>query len=95
MRGNALGYRSTQYRLVAEPEVWTLEVVAYPDGHVRYYLEIERYHGLKSRSFPLDSWKFRESHIEFRYQAHPESGLALTFELSYPDRHDVTPPSRS
>jgi hypothetical protein len=59
-----------------------LEFLAYPNGSEAYFLEIVRMGAIHSFSFPLDSWKFRPSSIEFKYYIHPESGLGLSFFLS-------------
>ena len=85
-------YRSTKYHLVAPRKRWSLEVLTYEDGELRYFLEIEEHHGLRCRSFPLHSWKYRDSHIELRFPSDPQTGLALTFELRYPDDHEITRP---
>jgi hypothetical protein len=63
-----------------------LELVERPGEHERYFLEIIRFHGLRSFSFPLDSWKFKGTSLELKYYALPDSGLglALTLDLSGP-----------
>ena len=78
-------YQSTQYRLTCTQQNLVLEVVSYPDDSHRYFLEIQHYF-LASFSFELDSWKYRDEHIEFRYYTNPETGGALTFKLFYPDQ---------
>ena len=59
-----------------------LELLVYPNGVEAYYLEIVRMGAMHSFSFPLDSWKFRPTSIEFKYYLHPETGLGLSFFLS-------------
>ncbi len=77
-------FSATRYRLSAPNQFLVLEVILYPDNEVRYYLEINQYHGLSCFSFELDSWKYRADFIEFRYYTHPETGSALTLKLLYP-----------
>lgn len=74
--------RSTKYDLVrGEAERFVLEVVDHPtEGH-RYYLEIAAFHGLRSFSFPLDSWKVKGSAVELKYYAMPENGLGLSLRF--------------
>ncbi len=79
-------YRSIRHRLTAAQQKLVLECVIYPDDDVRYYLELVRYFGLRSSSFPLDSWKYRDDRVEFRYYTQPSTGAALTFVLTYPIR---------
>lgn len=85
MDGEVLRFSATRYALTAPGQRLLLEVLAYPDGELRYFLEIADYHGLSSYSFELDSWKYRDEYIEFRYYTHPETGGALTLQIAYPD----------
>lgn len=78
-------FSATRYHLSAPDQQLTLEVLVYPDNEVRYFLEITGFHGLSSYSFELDSWKYRDRHIEYRYYTHPETGGALTLKIPYPD----------
>jgi hypothetical protein len=64
-----------------------LELVEHPGEGERYFLELVRFHGLRSFSFPLDSWKFRGTSIELKYYALPDSGLGLALTL------DLAPPA--
>jgi hypothetical protein len=82
--GDVLRFTVTRYIFSAPAQRLGLEVLRYPDNDVRYYLEIFEYHGLSSYSFELDSWKYRDDYIEFRYYTHPETGGALTLKLLYP-----------
>jgi len=78
---------ATSFRLVrGDAEELVLEHITYPDRPTAYYLQLVRFHGLRSFSFPLDSWKFRDHSIELKYYALPDTGLALslTFELQAP-----------
>jgi hypothetical protein len=87
--GEIDGAKCTSTRFVltrGAHEHLVLELVEHPKEEARYFLEITRFHGLRSFSFPLDSWKFRGASIEFKYYALPDSGLglALTLDLSDP-----------
>lgn len=84
MDGSILRFKSTRHHLSAENQHLILEVIRYPDGEIRYFLEIAMYGGLSSFSFELDSWKYRDDHVEFRYYTNPETGGALTIRLNYP-----------
>ncbi len=66
-------------------ESFLLETLTYPDQTETYFLEIKHYFALHSFSFPLDSWKHRPEKIEFKYYTHPETGLGLSFILSFPN----------
>ena len=59
-----------------------LEVWAYADGDVRYYLAILRFHGLSSTSFRLDSWKHHADRVEFKFYALAGTGMGLSLVLS-------------
>jgi len=61
-----------------------LETVQHPESPERYFLEIVDYHGLRSHSFELDSWKHRPDRIEFKYQPRLDGsgGLAFTLQLT-------------
>jgi hypothetical protein len=87
MDGSILRFESTRHQLRAENQQLILEVIRYPDGEARYFLEIARYGGLSSFSFELDSWKYRDDHVEFRYYTNPDTGGALTFKLKYPSAY--------
>jgi hypothetical protein len=82
--GDVLRFKATRYALTAPRQRLIMEVVSYPDGDTRYFLEIAEYHGLSSFSLELDSWKYRDDYIEFRYYTNPETGSALTLKISYP-----------
>jgi hypothetical protein len=78
--------RSTKYDLRrGDAEHFVLEWVAHPTEGDRYFLEIVGFHGLRSFSFPLDSWKVRPTSIELKYYTVAESGLglSLTFALDH------------
>lgn len=91
MDGETLRYEATRYELTAPGRALILELLAYPDGEVRYFLEIADYYGLSSYSFELDSWKHRDDYVEFRYYTNPETGGALTFKVGYPDTAHAQP----
>lgn len=81
-RGDVLVYTARRWTLGKGPQVeLELEVIEYPDGREAFYLALNRYHGLSSFSFPLDSWKLWPDRVEFKFYADPESGQGLTFEL--------------
>jgi hypothetical protein len=72
----------TRYHCTKAPSVHlVLEAVSYPQDKDRFFLEVRQFHSLYSHSFPLDSWKFRDHQIEFKYLADRETGLGLTFVL--------------
>lgn len=83
--GEILRFTATRYALSAPGQQLILEVVRYPEGDARYFLEIAEYHGLSSYSLELDSWKYRDDFIEFRYYTNPETGGALTLKIAYPE----------
>ncbi|MEL6343084.1 MAG: hypothetical protein AAFV53_08105 [Myxococcota bacterium] len=58
-----------------------IEELCYPDGRQIWYLDIVRFHGLRSTSFPLDSWKYRDAYVEFKYYTHPDTGMGLSVVL--------------
>ena len=60
-----------------------LESIKYRDQSERYYLEIKKYHGLRSFSFPLDSWRHFDDRIEFKYYVLTTSGLGLSFIVDF------------
>ena len=73
---------ATSYRLTrGEHEELVLEHVTYTEQPTAYYLQLVRFHGMRSFSFPLDSWKIREHSIELKYYALPDTGLALSITL--------------
>ncbi len=83
----AVAFHRTSYRChKAQAAALVLELLLYPDGREAYYLEILQAGVLRSLSFPLDSWKFRPTLVEFKYYIHPNSGLGLSFIL------DLKPP---
>lgn len=84
--GSIIRFKATRYQLTAENQKLVLEVIRYPDDEVRFFLEINQYFGLSTFSFELDSWRYREDFVEFRYYTHPETGGALTFKLQYPSQ---------
>ena len=57
-----------------------LEHLIYPNGEESYWLEIKKYYKLWSYNFEIDSWKYRDDRVEFRYYTR-EDGVALTFIL--------------
>lgn len=57
-----------------------LECLVYPDGTETYWLQLRRMLAMRSFPFQLDSWKYHQDRVEFRYYARPD-GVALTFEL--------------
>jgi hypothetical protein len=59
-----------------------LETITYPGGREAYHLAVTKIGAMSSFSYPLDSWKFRPTTVEFKYAIHPESGLGLSFILT-------------
>ena len=76
------GARGSRYVLRRERETLTFETVVHPTEGERYFLEIEAFHGLRTFSLPLDSWKHRPGRIEVKYYALPGTGRALSFTLA-------------
>lgn len=76
----------TKHRLTqGEDRVLSIEAIAYADGTESYFMAIERYGYITSTSFPLDSWKYRDNRVEFKYYTHPETGLGISFIVWYED----------
>jgi len=65
-----------------DTECFELEALRYPNGAESFFLQLVRFHGMRTFSFPLDSWKLWPDRIEFRYYTHPETGQGLTFILA-------------
>lgn len=65
-----------------DEEHFILEVVTHPSAPDRYFLEICKFHTMRSQSFPLDSWKHFPDRVEFKYYVLDEAGLGLSFILS-------------
>jgi len=61
-----------------------LEVLVYPDGEERYWLQLAQWHGLRTYPFPLDSWKHRDAFVEFKFHVEPITGLGLSFLVDLP-----------
>ena len=81
-RDGATVFHRTRHQLRRPPdEHLVLEAITYPSGTEAFYLEIVGFHGLRSTSFMLDSWKHFKDRVEFKYYAHPESGMGLSFVL--------------
>ncbi|MEM1249409.1 MAG: hypothetical protein AAGK22_23750 [Acidobacteriota bacterium] len=83
--GNRATYGSTRYELRAPNRRFVLEVVDQEGEPSRYFLEIGEHHGLRTVSLELDSWKFGDRCIEFRYVTDPRTGGAVTFILDHPE----------
>lgn len=64
-------------------EDFAFSCVRYPDGTESYWLEIRRFHGLRTFDTELDSWKHREDRVEFKYYPR-EDGVGLCFILDLP-----------
>lgn len=80
--GESVAFDRQRYRCTHGSEVnFIMEALIYPDGLESYYMEITKIGNLRSFSFPLDSWKFRKSTVEFKYYIHPQTGLGLSFIL--------------
>ncbi len=70
------------YHLKNENTHFKLETLQHGSHEDRYYLEIVSFHEMKSFSFELDSWRYFDDRIEFKYYIHPETGLGLSFIIS-------------
>ncbi len=80
--GNGPGFEVSRYELVrGDAEDLVLECLEYSDGSETYWLELRKLHTISSFSFQLDSWKHRESQVEFRYYPR-DDGVGLTFVLA-------------
>jgi hypothetical protein len=80
--GESVAFERQRYRCChGSDATFIMEALTYPDGIETYYMEITKIGSLRSFSFPLDSWKFRKSTVEFKYYIHPETGLGLSFIL--------------
>lgn len=80
--GRTIFARTRYHCQRTEQDHLILELLTYPNRVEAYYLEIVRMGAIHSFSFPLDSWKFRPTSIEFKYYLHPDTGLGLSFFLS-------------
>ena len=76
------GVRGTKYVLRRPEEELTLETVEHPEEGETYFLEIGAFHGLKTFSIQLDSWKHRPDRIELKYFSLPGTGRSLSFTLA-------------
>ena len=76
------GYR---FHFEKPGQTFSLETVVHPARGETYYLEISDYHGLRSHSFELDSWKHRADRIEFKYQPRADGTGGLAFIIGLPD----------
>jgi len=61
-----------------------LECLTYPEGEERYWLQLVGWHGLRCHPFPLDSWKFRDAFVEFKFLVEPVTGMGLSFMMDFP-----------
>jgi hypothetical protein len=78
-------FNRTRYACIkGESEHFVMECLSYSSGTTSFFLEICKYFDIYSHSFPLDSWKYRDHQIEFKYLAERESGLGLSFVLKLP-----------
>lgn len=73
---------ATVYRMRRGPEeILELEAVRYESGEESFHLQIESFHGLTSTSYRLDSWKYFDHRIEFKYGVDPQTGRGLSLVL--------------
>ncbi|MFM6990134.1 MAG: hypothetical protein ACKOWD_02375 [Rhodoferax sp.] len=82
-RDGATVFHRIRYQCERLPDCnLALEVLTYPGGRESYFLELLQMGPMHSFSFPLDSWKFRPTSVEFKYYINPQSGLGLAFALN-------------
>ena len=74
----------TTFLLTRPDESVELEHVLHPDGSTRYYFALD-FHGLKARSFPLDTWRHWPDRVEFKLRVHPDLGSGFAFTIALPD----------
>jgi len=83
--GGGPGFSRTRYHLERSDAYFRFEYLEHDaQDHGRYFMEIVRYHGLWTYSLELDSWKWRNHQIEFKFIYHPESARALAFIFNMP-----------
>ena len=75
-------FERTRYVLKrSEHEELVLECLEYTDGSVRYWAEVVAWHGLTCDPYLLDSWRHRDTRVEFKYQVDPDAGTGLAFVI--------------
>ena len=80
----ALAAKSTRYELLrGEHQHFVLETVEHPEACTRYFLEVVDFFGMRAFSFPLDSWKFFDDRIEFKFVPVDATGLGLSFIIEF------------
>jgi len=80
------GAMGTQFVLQREPKQhFILETLEYSKAAPAYFLEIVQFFGLTSFSFPLDSWKYFQDRVEFKYYVLDNTGIGLSFTLRFSD----------
>lgn len=78
--GGGSGFSRHRYHMERENTYFIFEYLEHDmQDHGRYFLEIVQYHDLWTYSLELDSWKWRNHQIEFKFIYHPESARALAF----------------
>jgi len=83
-RDGAVVHTTVRHLLRRGPdEEFAFSCVRYPDGRETYWLEIRRFHGLRTFDIELDSWKHRGDSVEFKYYPRADGvGLSFILELS-------------
>ncbi|MEM6992469.1 MAG: hypothetical protein AAF721_18290 [Myxococcota bacterium] len=86
--GTDAAAKATRYELrCGEHQHLVLETLQHPGARPRFYLEIRRFYGMRAYSYPLDSWKFFEDRIEFKFNA-ADTGLGHSFILDFAELPD-------
>lgn len=76
-------YTGTRFTLTAEEREFQLEALTYGDDDHTYFLQIVNFHGMRTFSFPLDSWKHRDNRVEFKFVADKATAQGLAFILPF------------
>ncbi len=76
--------KSQRYALsFGENLLLELESVSHPDAPERFYLELKRYFGMRAFSFALDSWRYFDDRVEFKFYAPAQTSVGLSFILEF------------
>jgi hypothetical protein len=81
--GNVRSVRFCLHR--GDNESLVMETVIHPEHNLRFFIEILAWHGLTSRSYPLDSWKHWKDRVEFRMYEDHETGTGFAWVMALPN----------